>query len=101
VDVALSLTQVTPNASGFLYYSAVPAAPIALGSGCIVQLDAGTVSPLVPVTADAAGAWALSLAMPPDQSLVGVQAALQIALFGTAGPLGLDLSNGVIATIGY
>jgi hypothetical protein len=39
--------------------------------------------------------------LPADPSLVGVQVALQIALFGTSGPLGFDLSNGLIATIGY
>jgi hypothetical protein len=36
-----------------------------------------------------------------EPSHVGVQAALQVALFATAGPLGIDLSNGLIATIGY
>jgi hypothetical protein len=39
--------------------------------------------------------------MPSDPSLQGVQAALQGALFGTAGPLGFDLSNGLIVTVGY
>ena len=33
--------------------------------------------------------------------MVGLQVALQIALFPTAGPFGLDLSNGVIITVGY
>jgi hypothetical protein len=32
---------------------------------------------------------------------VGVQAVLQVALFNTSGPLGFDLSNGLIVTIGY
>ena len=31
----------------------------------------------------------------------GVQVALQGALFGTAGPFGFDLSNGLIVTVGY
>jgi hypothetical protein len=43
----------------------------------------------------------MGLFIPPDPNLVGVQAALQAALFNTSGPLGFDLSNGLIVTIGY
>jgi hypothetical protein len=39
--------------------------------------------------------------LPKPQVVVGIQAAMQVALVTTAGPLGLDLSNGVIATVGY
>jgi hypothetical protein len=95
------LTQGTPNASGFLYHSGVPAAPLALGFGCSVEVDLAAVSPLIPVTASLTGGWASAFPVPFDPNLVGVVVALQIALFGTAGPLGLDLSNGVIATVGY
>jgi Regulator of chromosome condensation (RCC1) repeat len=100
-NVTFSLTQGTPNASGYLYYSGVPAAPIMLGSGCTVEVDLATFSPLVPVVANATGAWSVT-AGPVDPSLpVGLQVALQIALFSTSGPLGIDLSNGLIATVGY
>jgi hypothetical protein len=53
------------------------------------------------VTTTAVGTWAFSVGLPTDPSLVGIQAAMQAALFGTAGPLGLDISNGLIVTIGY
>jgi hypothetical protein len=61
------------------------------------RLDLATFSPLTPVSANAIGFWASTSALPLDPSLVGVQGALQIALFGTAGRLGIDLSNGLIA----
>jgi hypothetical protein len=38
--------------------------------------------------------------LPPDPVFVGLQAAMQIALFGRAGPFGLDISNGLVVTIG-
>jgi hypothetical protein len=100
-DVHLALTLATPNSAGFLYYSGVPAAPTLLGSGCVVQLDLTTFSPLTPVVTNSIGFWALTAAVPLDPGLVGLQGALQIALFGTTGPFGVDLSNGLIATIGY
>ena len=49
--------------------------------------------------AEAAGrAWHMAYTSP---SLVGIQAALQVALFNTYGPYGFDLSNGLILTIGF
>jgi hypothetical protein len=38
--------------------------------------------------------------IPPDHTPVGLQGALQVALFSTSGPFGFDLSNGLIVTIG-
>src|SRR2546425_773616 len=64
-------------------------------------VDLGTLIPLFPVTTNAAGAWVSGLIIPSDHNLVGIQAALQVALFNTYGPFGFDLSNGVIVTIGY
>jgi hypothetical protein len=100
-NVTFSLTQGTPNASGFIYYSGVPAAPIVLGSGCTVEVDLATFGTLLPVVADATGAWSVTLGPVDPNSVVGLQVALQIALFGTSGPLGFDISNGLIATVGY
>ena len=50
---------------------------------------------------DSTGSWSRVFSIPPDPNLVGLQAALQIALFSTSGPLGFDLSNGLIVTVGY
>ena len=39
--------------------------------------------------------------IPTVSALVGLQVALQGVLFPTSGPLGVDLTNGVLATVGY
>ena len=99
-SVFLTLTSGTPNAAGFVYGGGIPAAPYQLGSGCVVQVDLGSAVSFFPVTTNGAGAWGMGLLIPPDHNLVGIQAALQIALFNTSGLLGFDLSNGLIVTIG-
>ena len=100
-DVFLTLTSGSPNAAGFLYGGGVPVAPYPLGSGCEVQVDLPSAIPFFPVMTNSTGTWSQGLLIPPDPNLVGAQAALQIALFSTSGPLGFDLSNGLIVTVGY
>ena len=100
-NVFLTLTSGSPNAAGFLYGGGVPVAPYPLGSGCEVQVDLPSAIPFFPVMTNSTGTWSQGLLIPPDPNLVGVQAALQIALFSTSGPLGFDLSNGLIVTVGY
>jgi hypothetical protein len=100
-NVTLLLSQGTPNASRFIYYNGVPAAPIALGSGCTVELDLVAFGEFLPVATNPKGAWSGTLSVPFDQQLVGLQGALQFALVNTLGQFGIDLSNGLIVTIGY
>jgi hypothetical protein len=100
-NVVLTLTSGSPNAAGFLYGGGVPVAPYPLGSGCEVQVDLPSAIPFFPVMTNNTGTWSMGLPIPPDYNLVGVQAALQAALFSTSGPLGFDLSNGLIVTVGY
>ena len=100
-DLTFTLTQATPNAFGILYISGIPASPIALGSGCSLELDLATLLPLLPLSTDATGSWTILFPLPFDPSLVATQFALQIVLPGTLGPFGFDLSNGLIATLGY
>jgi hypothetical protein len=97
----VTLIDGTPGVSGFVWAGGIPAAPYVLGSGCTVEVDLATAFPIFPVTTNSSGHWITGFALPPDPALVGIQAAMQAALFNTAGPLGLDLSNGVIATVGY
>jgi hypothetical protein len=99
-SVFLTLTAGTPNAAGFVFGLGVPATPYQVASGCFVEVDLGSLTSLFPVMTNGAGAWGMGLFIPPDHNLVGIQAALQVALFGTAGPLGVDISNGLIVTIG-
>lgn len=100
-SVTLSLTQATPNASGFVFYSPVPAAPLPIGGCHVVQLDLAQAAELFPLTTNALGAWTLTITLPLAPNLVGVHAVMQAAVFPTTGPLGFDLTNGVIAAIGY
>jgi hypothetical protein len=100
-NVTFSITNGTPLVSGALFASTVPAAPIVLGSGCAVYLDLATYFPLInPLATDSSGAWLLTLPVPNDAGLVGLTLALQAALFGTAGPLGLDITNGLDVMVG-
>ena len=97
-----SLTQATPGASGFLYFSTVPAAPIVLGSGCTVELDLATFAAFTPVR----GPRRLLVDSPSASlrsvGLVGLQLALQIALFGVyGGPDRRHLNYSLIALVGY
>jgi hypothetical protein len=55
---------------------------------------------LVPVVTNAAGSWTAGVAVPPVPTLAGLQGVLQVVLLGTQGPLGFDLSNGVVFVIG-
>jgi hypothetical protein len=100
-NVFLTLTSGSPNAAGFLYGGGVPVAPYPLGSGCAVQVELSSFVQFSPAMTDAGGMWWKALLVPLNPNLVGVQAALQVALFSTSGPLGLDLSNGLIVTVGY
>jgi hypothetical protein len=100
-DVFLTLSNATAGAAGYLYGGGIPAAPLVLPSGCVVQVNLAAFAALFPVAADSTGSWAMGLLIPPEPALVGLQAALQIALFNTAGPAGFDLSNGLQVTVGY
>ena len=60
-----------------------------------------TFAELFPLAADPTGAWGVAVFLPADGNLVGLQVALQIVLVPTAGPFGLDLSNGLYLTLGF
>ena len=100
-NVFLTLTSGSPNAAGFLYGGGIPPTPYPLGSGCELQVDLSSFVQFSPAMTDSTGTWRKGLLIPPNPNLVGVQAALQVALLSTSGPLGFDLSNGLIVTVGY
>jgi len=100
-NTVLTLSGATPAASGFVYGSAVPPAPVTVGGWYTAYVDLATFIPIVAATTDATGAYTTSFWITPDPGLVGLQAAMQAALFGTQGPLALDLSNGVLLLVGW
>ncbi len=86
-----------------LVFRGAPAPATELGFGCTTYLDVGTLSLLATGTLDAAGAFDLTnLPIPADPALNGVRTTLQVAVGPAAtAPLGLDLSNAVLMTLGY
>lgn len=99
----LTVSNATPNAAGFVYISDVPASPLNLGSGCVVQVDLLSAMPLVPLSTGPTGSWMWTYQVPVPYIpvLVGYPAMLQGALFGTSGPLGFDITSGVMLSLGY
>jgi hypothetical protein len=99
VTVTLSITNAVPSTPGLLFASAPAAVPLPIGGGCSVYLDLASLTELFPFTTSATGAWSTSVLVPSDAGLVGAQFALQAVVLPTAGPLGLDLSNGLLITV--
>jgi probable HAF family extracellular repeat protein len=99
--LTLSIGQAPGLHAGALVVSNLPAAPFALGGGCVAYVDVGAFATLASLTTDALGAWQLTIAIPSSPTLLGAQFALQAVIFPTAGPFGVDLTNGLFATIGY
>ncbi len=99
--ITFSIANGAPFAGGALFASTPPAGSIPLGAGCMIYLDLATYFPLFdPIATNASGAWSVGIVLPYDAGLFGFQVALQGALYPTAGPLGIDLTNGVLATVG-
>jgi hypothetical protein len=87
------------NAGGFVAFSLRPAFPTNLGiAGCDAWFDLGAGS-LLAITTTAT--WQATFAVPAAPQLAGVGIALQAFYAPSTTPLGLDLSNGVWATLGY
>jgi hypothetical protein len=99
--ITLAIANGTPNASGALYFSGVPAFPLAIGGGCTVYLDLASLTFLLPLLTNGSGAWSVTAVVPFAPGLAGAQFVLQGVLLPTAGPLGFDLTNGVLLLVGY
>ena len=87
------------NTSGLLVFSLRPVNPAYLGaSSCFAYFDLGAGVALAPLSQPQ---WSLALPVPLVPQLAGLEVALQSYYAPTSGPLGLDLSNGIWARIGY
>jgi hypothetical protein len=71
-----------------------------LREGCNVFIDLATLVQWLPFATEAAGVWSTSFMLPNTPALIGAQVALQAALFPTAAPLGIDITNGLLETLG-
>lgn len=99
--MTFSIVNGSPTSVGDLYFSGVGSVPLAIGGGCNVYIDLLTAAPFMPVATNGVGSWSTTLQIPNVPALSGLQAAFQGVVYGTSGPLGVDLTNGVIATVGY
>jgi hypothetical protein len=98
-SVTLSISNAAASTSGLLFASSLAASPLPVGAGCVVYLDPGTLLELAAFTTSPAGDWSLTVTAPSDPLLAGAQFALQAITLPTAGPLGFDLSNGLLITV--
>jgi hypothetical protein len=74
--------------------------PLAIVPGCYIYLDVASILPLSAVLTDASGRWSRAFAVPSSNNLIGFTFALQGATGSARGPNYLELSNGVLATVG-
>jgi hypothetical protein len=98
---AIAVTGVAANAAGELLVSAPPASALPLGGGCFVFLDLGSLLSLSPIVTNASGAWNVGFGLPGDPGLSGLQVVAQAYVAPGTGPFGLDLTNGVLWTVGF
>lgn len=83
-----------------LAFSLLPDQRTNLGvAGCDAWLDLGTL--VVLANPRSTPTWQLAMPLPNVPLLVGLEVAFQAIYAGTTGPLGMDLSNGVWARLGY
>lgn len=90
----------TPDATGILVVSPGPSVSTPLGSGCTVFVDLGTAFTLTSLSTGTGGSGSFALPLAPAPWMAGMTFTAQAALFGTAGPLGVDLTNGLELTLG-
>lgn len=94
-----ALSEATPGTAGFLNLTLGPAAPVPIGP-CTAHVDPAAVVGTVALVVGAGGRWALDVPVPASASLSGVHIAAQAVLHPTAGPLGVDVSDGILLTLG-
>ncbi len=95
-SVTLSVSSGAPNATGAIYAGAL-AAPLSIGSGCLVYLDVATAALFTPIQLSALGAWSLSTTVPNDPALLCRTAEFQALIFESSG---IALSNALHVMVG-
>ncbi|MAG55269.1 MAG: hypothetical protein CMJ83_03175 [Planctomycetes bacterium] len=94
------LTGALPGATAYLFAGLPRTSPLIVAPSCEVWIDPTAIRLLSALPVGSGGSVAATLPLLADPAWVGVDVALQAAVSPTAGPLGLDLSDAVLATIG-
>lgn len=99
----VAMTGGVPFAGGNLAADFAPDVTTILPSGCVGHLDPSHYATftLIPIVMDATGGFSFSVTVPSVPLAAGTTVTLQAVLFGTASPMGFDLSNGVRAVLGF
>lgn len=91
--------QAPAGTVGFVAFSLQPAIPTNLGvAGCNAWFDPNGGTLLQTTTTSS---WQFGFAVPPAAQLAGVRIALQAFYVPTLTAIGLDVTNGIWATLGY
>jgi hypothetical protein len=77
----------------------LPVPALRLGGGCYLYLQTTTAQVLAPF-APVAGSWSVAVPVPAVPALAGLRVGLQALLGPSAAPLGFDVTNAVVCTLG-
>ena len=99
--IRVDVTGAQPKTTGLLAVGALPPRPLAFGGGCTVYVDLSLPLVLLGFTPKAAGRWSFATPIPNDAASIGALVMIQ-AVLGPANtpPLGLDMTRGVLLTLG-
>jgi Matrixin len=101
LTTSITVTNAKPSHAGALVASYGTAAPSPLGMGCTAYVDLATFFVLAQFGTNAAGFWTMTMPLPSNPALGGLDVALQAVVYSPTSPLGIDVSNGLNAQIGY
>lgn len=97
----VGVLNAAPSSPGMVFLGAPAPAPFAVGPSCLAYLDAATLIPFLPFTADALGRWWTPVIVPFVPVTAGMTGRIQAALPGGGGPAALQMTNAVDLRIGY
>ena len=97
----LSGSGAAAGSVGVLVLAEGPPSPFSWGFGCTSYPDLTAYLNSLPFPRPDNGSWSFEFQVPDDPGLLGLQVTFQVAFLGTDAPLGLDMTNGVLCTVGY
>lgn len=96
----LTATGLAPGQVGAAFLALPATSPLAIGGGCLVQVDLTSLVTLTAIVPNAQGDWAGSLMVPNAPNLRGARLATQAAFAPASHPLGFAMSEGWFLTLG-
>lgn len=96
----LTVTGLPPGQVGAAFLALPAASPLAVGGGCLVQVDLTTLVTITAIVPDAQGNWTGSLMVPNAPNLRGARLVTQAAFAPASHSLGFAMSDGWFLTLG-